>query len=331
MASGCLLVQLGSPRSAEVADVRVFLQEFLSDPLVISPRPLFWNTLLRFCIAPRRAPCSAAIYRKMLTESNSERMPLVERTIAFADDIAARLTDVLPVQYCFQYGCQPDPAEALRHLAQQGCDDVLILPLYPQRAGATVEAACQRITAIQQSTPDLRSLRLRFHRNGFATEAFWIESQLESIRAALAGQAIPPTDLLFSMHGYPEARITAGDPYLDDCQASIALIKKELLQRKICPPETGFHVSYQSKFGRQRWLEPSSEQMLAELGRQQSSVLVVCPSFTVENLETLMEVDHDLRDVFFHHGGKAWQRVPCLDAAPFWCERFADFLRTYPF
>ena len=327
MSKGFLLVQLGSPRSAEVPDVQKFLVQFLGDPLVVQPRPLLWNLLLRYFIAPRRAPKSALLYKEMLADAPDGIMPLVAKTGHFVEGVRNHLADAYPLEHCFQYGSEPTPLHALRKLAERGCDEILVVPLYPHRAGATVEAACQAIKHVQHHHADLRHLHLSYHRGGFATSTFWVEAQADQIAAKLADMAIPPTDVVFSLHGYPEARIAQGDPYQEDCEASVAHIVRELRSRKALTADCRTHISYQSRFGRQKWIDPQSSDVLGELGRQQSSVLVVCPAFTCENLETLVEVDRELRDLFYTEGGRGWERVGCLDASPAWCAAFAQFLR----
>ena len=320
MKTGLLLVQLGSPRSANVADVRDYLVEFLGDPLVVQPRPPFWNLLLRLLIAPRRAPRSAALYESMLKDAPEGEMPLLRHTREFAQQLALRLGPALPVAYCFQYGSDPKPAQALASLQAQGCSRLYVLPLYPQRSGATTGAALKRIQEAAQAFPGLELVECA---EGFATDSFWVEAQCDLIGETLAAQALPPTDVIFTLHGYPMSRIQAGDPYQQDSEASVKAIIASLKARQALPYGTRFHTAYQSRFGRSRWLEPSSQQTLTDLGAQQASVLVICPSFTSENLETLIEVDQELRDAFFHAGGRAWQRVPCLGSYKTWVEGFA--------
>lgn len=327
MKTGFLLVQLGSPRTPSVADVRDYLIEFLGDPLVVKPRPLFWTLLLRLVIAPRRAPHSALLYKEMLDAAEGQEMPLVRHTRAFAEAIQKQVGTVAAVAYCFQYGSEPSPATAIQQLIEQGCTDICVIPLYPQRAGATTDAACAGVERIMRALKS-QDIQAHWHRGGFAIQEFWVQAQADLIAASVQNLALPPTDIVFSFHGYPAARIAQGDPYEQDCQASARAITANLRARKNWPRDLEFHTAYQSRFGRQRWLEPSTADTLQTLGRHGSSVLVVCPSFTTDNLETLVEVDHELRDQFFSAGGRAWDRVPCLNAIPAWTTGFARWLQS---
>ena len=326
MPTGLLLVQLGSPRSASVVDVKQYLIEFLGDPLVVHPRPLFWKPLLRFWIAPRRAQVSALQYQQMLSDSESVEMPLVSVTRAFSQGVAAHLGSEIPVEFCFQYGSEPTISQAMGSLARQGCRNVLVLPLYPQRSKATTTAAC---TLVQKSLKHWAegavAPELHMHRGAFCSRSFWIDNLAQSMVDALARQALPPTDVVFSFHGYPQARIDAGDPYESDCQCTVEALEANLRSRKDWPRDIEFHTCYQSPFGRGQWLKPSSTQTLQSLGEQQASVMVVCPSFTADNLETLYEVDHELRDLFFTAGGRAWTRILCPNTDPLWVAGFAGW------
>jgi len=329
MKTGILLIQLGSPRSATLSDVQDYLNEFLGDPLVIKPRPPLWNLLLRFIIAPRRAPRSAKLYQRMLDASPTGEMPLVTHTRNFAQGLSQVLGSAYKVAYCFQYGSSPSPIEALQELAQSGVQHVHAIPMYPQRAEATVEAALRLITLAHQNWNfPLPCPQIIEHREGFCSLANWLEPLAQSIRESIAAQALPPTDIVISMHGYPEARILAGDPYRSECENTAASLQNRLLKEKNWPRDIRFHLCYQSRFGRQRWLDPSSVNTLTTLGKEGASVLVVCPAFTVENLETLSEVDEELRNHFFTAGGRAWQRVECLNARPDWIEGFAEWIQN---
>lgn len=329
MKQGILLVQLGSPKSASVEDVRQYLIEFLGDLLVVQPRPPFWNLLLRFIVAPRRAPRSALLYQEMLDRSGSTEMPLITHTRQFSEKVQSQLGNDHPVAHCFQYGSSPTPREALAQLAQAGCTDIQVIPLYPQRAGATTEAAKAGILETGRTWNGPPSLpRLHIHSEGFATQEFWVQAIVRTLVAELGTLAMPPSDIVFSLHGYPVSRIQDGDPYQADCEASVKAIQKALQSKRLLPPETQFHIAYQSRFGRQNWLTPSTSDMLHSLGEQHASVLVISPAFTVDNLETLVEIDRELRDEFFHAGGRAWQRVPCLNDEETWTRDFAEWAKS---
>jgi ferrochelatase len=233
----------------------------------------------------------------MLLEHGTDgEMPLVRETRALAE--------LLGADHCFQYGSSPTPHEALATIAARGETEVRVVPLYPQRAGATVEAA---IVKVKQAAKAFPQLKLRYHAEGFATEERWVAAWAQAIQEAFENADVPVTDLVFSFHGYPEARILAGDPYQRDCEASVKAIVGAL---RATPKHSLTPIlAYQSRFGRTRWIGPSTESVLRDLGKQGASVLIACPSFVSENLETLVEVDSDLRRVFEEAGGKGWARA----------------------
>jgi ferrochelatase len=233
----------------------------------------------------------------MLLEHGTDgEMPLVRETRTLAKRLGA--------DHCFQYGSSPTPHEALATIAARGETEVRVVPLYPQRAGATVEAAIVKVKAAAKAFPQLK---LSYHAEGFATEERWVRAWALAIQEAIESAEVPVTDLVFSFHGYPEARILAGDPYQRDCEASVKAIVGALRATPNQPPTP--IIANQIRFGHTKMIGPYTETVLQDLGKQGASVLIACPSFVSENLETLVEVDHDLRHIFEEAGGKSWTRA----------------------
>jgi ferrochelatase len=298
-----LLVQIGSPENVSAEDVKNYQRAFLSDPLVVSPRPIFWKYILEYFILPKRSVKTAALYKEMLEKSENGEMLQFYNTRVLAQE--------LDCAYCFLYGGHPSPKEALQKLHEQGCEEIIAFPLHPQRGGATTGAALAAMPNLPQ---------LKFYSKGFAGENFYINSQVKLIEKTYAEAKTKPTDIVFSFHGYPKKRAIE-ENYLSDCETTVRLISEKL--------SFSFksHTAFQSKFNANgKWLAPSSEDVIKLLAQKNASVMVACPGFVSDNLETIIEIDKDLRKIFESYGGKSWHRVPCLNTDEFWISGLREFL-----
>lgn len=306
--NGILLVQLGAPEAATPDAVKEYLLSFLGDSHTLGNPPFFWQPLLRHIIAPLRCHASAAKYQEMLTQCRVEEMPLLTHTRAFAEGVAEHLKNQFPVAYAFQHGCKPSIAEALNTLASQGARHIRVIPLYPQRSDVTTGAVRDQVQTIVGASSQFHVEYLE----GFWDRPAWVQSVVRSIQKCWDNH----THLLLSWHGIQEKRILAGDSYQKDCEMSSDRIGKAL---GISPT-----VTYQSKFGFAKWLGPSTFEVLKNLGKKQARVLVACPAFTVDNLETLYEIDVEAKSIFLKAGGVRFDRVPCLNGDPDWVRDFAS-------
>jgi ferrochelatase len=298
-----LLVQIGSPKSVSAEDVKNYQRAFLSDPLVVSPKPIFWKYILEYFILPKRSVKTAALYKEMLEKSENGEMPQFYNTRVLAQK--------LDCAYCFLYSGNPSSKEALQKLHEQGCEEIIVFPLHPQRGGATTGAAFAAVP---------NSPQLKFYSKGFAGEKFYIDSQVKLIEKTYAETETKPTDIVFSFHGYPKKRAIK-ENYLSDCETTVRLISEKL--------SFSFksHTAFQSKFSAScKWLAPSSEDVIKLLEKKNASVMVVCPGFVSDNLETIIEIDKDLRKIFESYGGKSWCRVPCLNTDEFWISGLREFI-----
>jgi ferrochelatase len=298
-----LLIQIGSPENVDAEDVKNYQRAFLSDPFVVNPKPFFWKHILEYFILPKRSVKTAALYKEMLEKSETGEMPQFYNTRILAQKIECA--------HCFLYGGNPNPKEALQKL--QGCKKIIAFPLYPQRSGATTEAA---LAAVPNSP------QVVFYDKGFASENFYIDSQVKLIEKTYAEAKIKPADIVFSFHGYPKKRAIK-ENYLSDCETTVNLISEKL--------SFNFksHIAFQSKFNANgKWLAPSSEDVIKSLAQKNASVMVACPGFVSDNLETIIEIDKDLRKIFESHGGKSWSRVPCLNTDEFWINGLKNFLSS---
>ncbi|KAF1693904.1 ferrochelatase [Pseudoxanthomonas jiangsuensis] len=293
-----LAVNLGTPDAPTAPAVRRYLGEFLSDPRVVSIPALLWKPLLYGLILPLRSPRSAANYAKVWMPEGS---PLLVHTRRLADALQARLPDwqVLPAM---RYG-QPALRAILRDLRAAGIRRLVVLPLYPQYS-TTTTASVADLVAEETQGMDVTLIE------DYSVDAGWVAAVAASIQAHRARHGAGG-HLLFSFHGLPQRIADAGDPYPQRCQDSAAAIAAAL------GLEAGqWSLSYQSRFGRERWLEPST---LSELDRLAAAgvrqVDVVCPGFAVDCIETLEEVALGLAEHFQAKGGRL-DYIPCLNDAP---------------
>lgn len=292
---GVLLINLGTPDAPERGAVRRYLAEFLSDRRVVELPPLLWQPLLRGVILNTRPAKSAAAYREIWTPQGS---PLAVITASIAEKLGAMLPGVI-VDWAMRYGT-PSIADRLRAMHAAGAQRILLAPLYPQYAGSTtataVDAAYAALAGMRWQ-PALRTLP------PYYDDPSYIDALAEQVRGAeLPFEA---DTLLASFHSVPLRTLEQGDPY--HCHArKTARLLGEALGREV-------GVSFQSKLGRAKWLEPSTEETLRTLGEQGRRVLVITPGFSVDNLETLEEIAIRGRETFIEAGGRDFAVLPCLN------------------
>ena len=294
-----LLVNLGTPEAPTAPAVRRYLGEFLSDPFVVQIPKLLWWPLLHGVILPLRAPRVAAKYAEIWLPEGS---PLAVHTRRLAAAVQQRLPDVA-VLHAMRYGAPPLD-ERLRELHRGGVRRVLVLPLYPQYSGTTTGTVAE-LVARTVPAPATRVVQ------DYATDAGWVAAIAGSIRAHWQAHGRGER-LLFSFHGLPQRLVDSGDPYATQCEASVAAIARALSLQ----PED-YRLTYQSRFGRERWLAPATDATLRELaGAGVRRVDVVCPGFAADCLETLEEIALQNAGLFRRHGGEALRYIPCLNDAP---------------
>ena len=308
-----VLVNLGTPDAPTAPALRRYLREFLSDRRVVSLSPWLWQPLLHGVILPFRAPRSAAAYRAVWQDGGS---PLLHYSRRLAEKLAQRLQGQAEVRLAMRYG-QPALAAVLReHPARK----VMLLPLYPQYSSTTtasvMDAYCQWARQ-QLNLPELVFVR-DYH-------------QHPAYIAALAGQIRQAWKnargerLLFSFHGIPQRLADAGDPYARQCQQTA-----EAVAQALGLESHQWQLMYQSRFGREPWLQPyASETLRALAGQGVASVDVICPGFAVDCLETLEEMAVENRDVFLRAGGQAYHYIPCLNDSEAQVKLMAQLWETH--
>ena len=295
---GVLLINLGTPEEASPRAVKRYLAEFLSDRRVVEIPPLAWQPILRGIILNTRPKKSAHAYRQVWTDAGS---PLAAVTRAQAE----ALKDAWPgvtVDWAMRYGT-PAISDQLEAMKVAGCDRILIAPLYPQYCAATTATANDKAfeaLAAMRWQPAIRTLP------PYHDDPAYIDALAQSVRASLAALDFEPEALMASFHGMPARTFELGDPYHCHCQKTARLLGEALGRELI--------VTFQSRFGRAKWLEPATDTTLAGLpGQGIKRVAIVAPGFSADCLETLEELAIRGRDTYLAAGGTQFAYLPCLN------------------
>ena len=333
---GLLLVNLGTPDAPDPRAVRRYLAEFLMDRRVVDlPAPWRW-LLVHGVILRSRPKVSSHAYRKIWTERGS---PLMVHGRALAGQVAQRLGGEFEVELAMRYG-SPSLASALGRLRSRGVDRLTVLPLYPQSAASSSGSTAARLYQLLEREWDAPPVDV--------LPAFFDDPGYLDAYAAVAGEALaraPADHVLFSFHGVPERHVRRSDatgvqclgspscsdaltPANRSCYRAQCLFTARELARRVGLSGGGFTVSFQSRLGRTKWIEPYTDATLSALARRGVKRLaVVCPSFVADCLETLEEIGIRGRDQFLREGGEAFTLVPCLNADPRWVDAVVRLAR----
>jgi len=302
---GVLLVNLGTPDTADAKGVRVYLREFLSDPRVIEKQGLFWKLVLNCIILVIRPPRKARDYRKIWNTDKNES-PLKTITRAQAEKLSASLADSrIVVDWAMRYG-NPSIRERINAQVAQGCDRILVVPLYPQYSAATTATVCDEVGRVLQ---ELRAQPAVRFAPPYPVEATYIDALAASISTHLAALPFKPETIVASFHGMPQAYVDKGDPYQAQCVATT-----EALRRCMGLDERGLMLTFQSRFGFDEWLQPYTDKTIEALARSGvRKIAVVTPGFAADCLETLEEIAQENAEIFKHNGGEEFSFIPCLN------------------
>ena len=304
-----VLVNLGTPAQATPDAVRRYLLEFLSDRRVVQIPALLWQPLLRGLILPRRSAAVAHKYAEIWLEGGS---PLAVYTRRLAETVQARLPGVR-VAHAMRYG-EPALGAVLDRLRAEGVQRIVVLPLYPQYSTTTTASVGDVLAA--RDAAQLRMLQ-DYHR-----DPGWVDAVATSIRAHWDAHGRGER-LVFSFHGIPQRLVDAGDPYAAQCEAGTAAIAAALGLRR-----DEVLLTYQSRFGRERWLQPYTLPTLEALAREGvRRIDIACPGFAVDCLETLEEIAMQNADAFRSAGGDELRYIPCLNDAPAHADALAALAR----
>jgi ferrochelatase len=306
---GVLLVNLGTPDRTDYLSVRRYLKEFLWDPRVVETNRALWWVLLHGVILTLRPTKSGRAYRKIWNAANDES-PLRTITRAQAAGLASKFSPSEPVtvEWAMRYG-EPSIASRIARLKDDGHDRILIAPLYPQYSATTTATVVDKVGEALRAMrwqPAIRTLPAYYDHPAY------IAAIAESVRRHLAGLSWKPEKILASFHGLPRTYVEKGDPYYGHCRETARLISEALGLGG-----ERFSVMFQSRFGRAEWLKPYAVDTIIELARAGvRNIVVVCPGFAADCVETLEEVALGLSETFADHGGKNFSLVPALNDSP---------------
>ena len=312
---GVLLVNLGTPDAPTPKAVRRYLKQFLSDRRVVEIPPLIWQPILRGIILNTRPKKSAHAYAQVWTPEGS---PLAAYTAAQARALQARLGEGVQVSWAMRYG-NPALGAELAQMKQAGCTRILIAPLYPQYSGATTASVLDAVGAAMQTMrwqPAIRTLP------PYYDDPAHIDALKRNIERQLKGLPFIPEVLLLSFHGMPQRTLELGDPYHCQCQKTARLLGEVLATSH---PGLRIEVSFQSRFGRAKWLEPSTESVIAaEAAKGSKHLVIAAPGFSADCLETREELAIRGRAQFLGAGGADFAVLDCLNDS----EAGMDMLET---
>ena len=307
---GVLLVNLGTPEATDYWSMRRYLKEFLSDRRVIEENPIKWWLVLNLIILTVRPGRKGRDYDKIWNKERNES-PLKTITRSQSDQLEAMLEKVdqrLRVDWAMRYG-NPSIASRLRALAEQNCERILLVPLYPQYAAATTATVCDeafRALAAMRFQPSLRVAA------PYYAEPVYIDALAASLNAGLAKLTFKPEVIIASYHGVPEDYIAKGDPYLQHCAETT-----RLLRQKLKMDDERLIMTFQSRFGKAEWIKPYTDATVRQLvERGVKSLAVITPGFAADCLETLEEIGMENAEIFRHAGGENFAAIPCLNDSP---------------
>ena len=320
---GVLLLNLGTPDGTDYWSMRRYLKEFLSDERVIDVNPLLWKPLLNLVILTTRPSRSGKAYAAIWNREKDES-PLRTITRAQCAALAEALAEALPghdllVDWAMRYG-NPSTPSVIRRMVEAGCTRLLLFAAYPQYAAATTATAYDqafRALIEERWQPAVRTAPPYFEHPGY------ISALACSIEDHLAGLPWQPEVVLASFHGLPKRYVMLGDPYQGHCARTTRLLRERLGW-----DESRLRMTFQSRFGREEWLRPYTDETVLELARAGvRNLAIMTPGFAADCLETLEEIAIGVRELFLEHGGANFTFVPCLNAAEDHIALLADLVR----
>ncbi|MCW8834601.1 MAG: ferrochelatase [Colwellia sp.] len=318
-----LLTNLGSPEKPTASALRRYLREFLSDPRVVEVPRIIWMVILYCIILPLRPKKSAKLYQSIWTE---EGAPLLVMSQAQKEKVASQLAqqygnDVI-VDVAMRYG-EPSISAVLQKFQQQGIDNLVVLPLYPQYAGPTTASTFDAVSKALQKWRYVPSVHFI---NSYHSNELYIKALANTISEHINEHGTPDK-LVLSYHGMPELFYQWGDPYYDFCQLTTDLVKAELLARQSSMPSDDFIMTFQSRFGKATWLQPYTDETLESLAKQGNKhIAIISPAFSADCLETLEELEHENRAIFMQAGGEQYHYIKALNDRDDHIEALMDVL-----
>ena len=301
--TGLLLINLGTPDSTKWFDIRKYLKEFLSDRRVIEVNPILWKVILNLFILNFRPSKTAKAYKEIWMKKEN-MSPLRYHTIMQTKKLSDRMKHKnLFIDYAMRYG-SPSIKSKMEILQKQGCENIIVLPLYPQYAAATTATVCDEVYRTLMGMRWQPSLQIIPH---YESEPLYINALVNTLNKKIAEINWKPDLIVASYHGIPKKYFNKGDPYHCYCQKTSRLISEKFTQVKI-------KTTFQSRFGPQEWLQPYTDKTLESLPKEgKKNILVICPGFSSDCVETLEEISIQGKESFKKNGGENFDVVPCLN------------------
>ena len=301
--TGILLVNLGTPDSTNWWDIRKYLKEFLSDKRVIEVNPIIWQVILNLFILTFRPSKTAKAYKEIwMKEKNMSplRYYTEMQSIKLSKEVRS---DNIVVDYAMRYG-NPSIASKVKSLQEKGCEDLIVLPLYPQYAAATTATVCDEVYRTLMKMRWQPNLKIVPH---YESEPLYINALKNSLENKISQIDWKPDLIIASYHGIPKKYFEKGDPYHCYCHKTTRLISESFTKIPI-------QTTFQSRFGPQEWLQPYTDKTLENLpGEGKKNILVICPGFSSDCVETLEEILIQGKESFLKSGGNNFDLVPCLN------------------
>ena len=300
---GVLLVNLGTPESTSWFDIRKYLKEFLSDQRVIELNPIAWKIILNLFILNFRPSKTAEAYKKIWFKDEN-MSPLRYYSIKQKEKLSKKIKEnEIIIEYAMRYGT-PSIKEKISRLHKDGCEKLVVLPMYPQYAAATTATVCDEVYRCLMKMRWQPSLQIISH---YESEPKYIEALVNSVENKIKKINWSPDLILASYHGIPQKYFDKGDPYQCYCQKTSRLLSEKFNKIPIS-------TSFQSRFGPDKWLQPYTDKVLEKLpGEGKKNILIICPGFSSDCVETLEEIAIQGKETFLKNGGKNFDIVPCLN------------------
>ena len=321
--TGVILSNLGTPDATDYWSMRRYLNEFLSDRRVIDYSPWLWQPLLQLIILSKRPFSSGEAYRGIWNEADDES-PLLTTTRKQAEGVAARVQaawgDDVVVDFCMRYG-NPSTRDVIERMKDQGCERILFFPLYPQYSAPTTATACDqafRVLMKMNWQPSIRTVP------AYYDHPLYIEALAKSVEDTYASLETRPDILVTSYHGVPTRYLMEGDPYHCQCQKTTRLLRERLGW-----DETEIITTFQSKFGPEEWLQPYTvEEVARQAEAGNKKLAIMAPAFSSDCVETLEEINEEIKESFEEAGGEDFTYIACLNDSAAHIDMMMDIIGT---
>ena len=317
--TGVLIVNLGTPDSTSWLDIRKYLKEFLSDRRVIEVNPIIWQIILNLFILTFRPSKTAKAYKEIWMK-DINMSPLKYFTEMQAKKLGNKIeNDKIIVDYAMRYG-NPSINSKIKLMHEHGCENLIILPLYPQYAAATTATVCDEVYRTLMKMRWQPSLQIIPH---YESNHFYIKALSNSISKKLSEINWVPDLIVASYHGIPKKYFEKGDPYQCYCQKTSRLLSESFQKIPI-------KTTFQSRFGPQEWLKPYTDKTFEQLPKEgKKNILVICPGFASDCVETLEEILIQGKESFIEAGGSNFDLIPCLNDSDDHIELFENLINNY--